>query len=59
MVLRERDVLLIQEPEHPERHLVVEDIFRVVLDHIAIFHILNLLLPFLTSSHLKGFAFYF
>lgn len=26
----------IQKPEHPERNLVVEDIFGVVFDHIAI-----------------------
>ena len=47
---------LIQEPKHPKRHLVVEDIFCVVLDHIAVFDIFNLFLSLFPATHLKGLA---
>ena len=49
-------LLLIQEPEHPERDLIVEDIFSIVLDHIAIFDVFNLFLPFLSPANLKGLS---
>ena len=49
-------LLLIQEPEHPERDLIVEDVFSIVLDHIAIFDVFNLFLPFLSPANLKGLS---
>ncbi len=45
-----------QEPKHPKRYLVVEDIFCVVLDHIAVFDIFNLFLSLFPATHLKGLA---
>ena len=49
-------LLLIQEPEHPERDLIVEDVFSIVLDHIAIFDVFNLFLPFLSPAKHKGLS---
>ena len=49
-------LLLIQEPEHPERDLIVEDVFSIVLDHIAIFDVFNLFLSFLSPANLKGLS---
>ena len=49
-------LLLIQEPEHPERDLIVEGVFCIVLDHIAIFDVFNLFLPFLSPANLKGLS---
>ena len=49
-------LMLIQEPEHPERDLIVEDVFSIVLDHIAIFDVFNLFLPFLSPANLKGLS---
>lgn len=49
-------LLLIQESEHPERDLIVEDVFSIVLDHIAIFDVFNLFLSFLSPANLKGLS---
>ena len=49
-------LLLIQEPEHPERDLIVEGVFSIILDHIAIFDVFNLFLSFLSPANLKGLS---
>ena len=49
-----RHIALIKEPEHPERHLIVVDVFYVVLDHKPIRDIFNLFLSLLSTSHFES-----
>ena len=52
----ERDFALIKESEHPERHLIVVDVFYVVLDHKPIRDIFNLFLSLLSTSHFESLS---
>ena len=50
-------IISIQESEHPERDFVVENIFDVVFDNVALFGIFNLLFPLFLAADFEGFAF--
>jgi hypothetical protein len=50
---------LVQEPEHPERHLIVKRVLNTVLDYVPLFGFFDLLFPFFAASYLEGLSFDF
>ena len=44
---------LIQEAKHPQRHLVIKNIFNIVFDYVPFSCVLNLLLSFFPAANFE------